>query len=121
MLLAAVAAEVDPGPPPTFALAQDRFPDAHWSALRPDRPLRGAHLVVLGDGPMVTAPLAVDERIVHHLRGVDAVDERLHPYLTRVAPPTETLPESRVDLAASPRRPVGRAPGHRAGARPRWR
>ncbi|HEV8325056.1 MAG TPA: ATP-binding protein [Myxococcota bacterium] len=75
---------------PTFGLALAAFPDAHWSALLPNAPLRRHRLVELsgGDG-LTTAPLRIDERILHHLTGLSCLDERLAPI---VDPVTETRP-----------------------------
>jgi hypothetical protein len=62
----------------TFGLALAALDGAHWSALSPGGPLRRWRLVELADPGSVTAsPLRVDERILHHLAGVDYVDVRL--------------------------------------------
>jgi hypothetical protein len=101
VLLAAVAADLDDSAGPvTFARALTASPAGSWSALRPDRPLRDARLLVLGDGQPAHAPLAVDERVLHHLRGQGALDERLRPYLSPVAAPAAPLPDSRRKAAA---------------------
>jgi ATPase family associated with various cellular activities (AAA)/Winged helix domain, variant len=76
------AANGDPGRDhATFGLALAALPDAHWSALTPDAPLRRWRLVEPGTGALVTAPLRIDERVLHHLVGLEAVDERLAGYL----------------------------------------
>ncbi len=63
---------------PTFGLALSRLPGAHWSALIPDRPLRHWRLIEVGPGNcLVTSPLRIDERILHHLAGAPYLDERL--------------------------------------------
>jgi vesicle-fusing ATPase len=65
-------------PRPTFALALARLAGAHWDALAPGSPLR--HWLVLEPGPgptLASRPLALDERILHHLTGMPATDERL--------------------------------------------
>jgi ATPase family associated with various cellular activities (AAA)/Winged helix domain, variant len=63
---------------PTFSLALAAFDDAHWSALSPDRPLRRWRLLDMADsGSLVTAPLRIDERVLHFLAGVQTSDERL--------------------------------------------
>jgi len=62
---------------PTFGLALAALPDAHWSALTPDAPLRAWRIIEL-TGPGVTgAPLKIDERILHFLAGVTHLDARL--------------------------------------------
>ncbi|WFE93022.1 ATP-binding protein [Micromonospora sp. WMMD987] len=81
--------------PATFAWCLDALPGGHWDALAADRPLRAARLVGLGEGPLPHAPLRVDERILHELRGVGRLDERLAPYLVALPPPPAVLPASR--------------------------
>src|SRR6185437_14244549 len=62
----------------TFGLALAALPDAHWSALSRDRPLRRWRLVEMAPGDTLTsAPLRIDERILHLLAGVQSSDERL--------------------------------------------
>ena len=62
----------------TFGLALAALPDAHWSALSRDRPLRHWRLVEMAPGDTLTsAPLRIDERILHLLAGVQSSDERL--------------------------------------------
>jgi hypothetical protein len=62
---------------PTFGLALAALPGAHWSALSPAAPLRCWRLVeVVGDG-VTRSPLRIDERVLHHLTGLDYLDERL--------------------------------------------
>ncbi|BDA84737.1 ATPase [Aureimonas sp. SA4125] len=71
---------------PTLAMALAVLPHPHWSALAPHEPLRRWHLVVLvRDGSLTDAPLALDERILHALAGVGGIDERLSHLLERVA------------------------------------
>jgi hypothetical protein len=66
----------------TFGLAMALLPEPHWSALGGSRPLRYFHLVeVDGSSGLTTAPLRIDERILHYLAGVDAIDARLRPFL----------------------------------------
>jgi hypothetical protein len=62
---------------PTFGLALSTLDDPHWSAISRARPLRYWRLVETGDGPLLHAPLRIDERILQFLLGVPAVDERL--------------------------------------------
>jgi hypothetical protein len=62
---------------PTFGLALATLTAPHWSALSPGAPLRHWRLVE-GDGPSPTrARLRIDERILHHVAGVNHLDERL--------------------------------------------
>jgi len=63
---------------PTFGLALSVLPDAHWSALAPTAPLRAWRLVELRSGDSLTgSPLRLDERVLHHLTGVQHLDELL--------------------------------------------
>jgi ATPase family associated with various cellular activities (AAA) len=65
-------------PFPTFSLALAALPEAHWSALSPDAPLRHWRLIEIGAGPVLTrAPLRIDERVLHFLVGIRQLDERL--------------------------------------------
>ena len=113
VLLLAAAAEVDPGLAPalaaldpearsalSFALPLARLPGAHWSALAPDHPLRRWQLITLGAGrPLARAEITLDERVLHHLAGLDPLDDRLSAYLTPVAAPG-WLPDPLERLAA---------------------
>ncbi|HEY3163397.1 MAG TPA: ATP-binding protein [Candidatus Limnocylindrales bacterium] len=75
-------AQGDPGRAhATFSLALAALPDAHWSALAPNAPLRRWRLVEPAAGPLATSALRIDERVLHHLVGIDAVDDRLAGYL----------------------------------------
>jgi len=93
-LLLCAAAELDPAiaaliasaqgqasrASPTFALALQLFDDPSWDALSPHRPLRYARLVDInqpGATPLTGAALRVDERVMHYIKGLNAIDERL--------------------------------------------
>ncbi|HEY2990873.1 MAG TPA: ATP-binding protein [Candidatus Binatia bacterium] len=78
----------------TFGLALGAFPDAHWSALSPARPLRRWRLIEVGAGETLTgSSLRLDEQVLHYLAGVSHMDDRLRALLEYVAPPGE-LPDS---------------------------
>ncbi len=78
---------------PTFGLALAALPDAHWSALAPGAPLRRWQLVTLGSGRgLTTAPLRVDERVLHFLAGVPGRDERLNGIFERITVDAPLLP-----------------------------
>jgi hypothetical protein len=63
---------------PTFSLALGTLENAHWSALEPAAPLRGARLVRIGGADLLTTgPLRVEERVLHFLAGVHGIDARL--------------------------------------------
>ncbi len=71
----------------TFGLALGTLPDAHWSALGPEAPLRRWRLIEVGTGEgLIQCPLRVDERILHYLCGVPARDDRLRPIFHALAP-----------------------------------
>jgi ATP-dependent 26S proteasome regulatory subunit len=91
LLLLCVAAELDPRandlcarlqpaqPHPTFALALATLSEPHWSAIGPSSPLRHWRLIDLaGDfGSLAHRRLRADERVVHHLIGLDYLDPEL--------------------------------------------
>lgn len=121
-LLVAAGVEVDEGLAPAlgeidpegrgalcFAPLLARIPGAHWSALAPDGPLRRWELLRIADTrPLARAGLGVDERILHHLAGLDPLDPRLAPYLEAVAPP-RSLPEALARPLAEARAACARA------------
>ncbi|MER7953715.1 ATP-binding protein [Streptomyces sp. NPDC096030] len=85
--------------PVTFARALAELPDAHWSALLPDAPLRGwrlldvpAQLPPTEFGGLSRLPLAVDERVLHALLGADTTDDRLAGRARVVAPVCRLAP-----------------------------
>jgi ATP-dependent 26S proteasome regulatory subunit len=97
---------------PTFGLALAALPGAHWDALAPRSPLRRWRLVEPGPGPtLASRPLGLDERILHHLTGLDATDDRLDGVLrvasgsAPIAPSQHRLAEelARTAAAAGPR------------------
>jgi hypothetical protein len=95
LLLLAAAVELDAsvaascaartgGPWLTFGAALAALPQGHWSAVTPARPLRRWRLVDLErTRPLTQAPLAIDERILHEIVGVDDLDHRLVAMMTR--------------------------------------
>jgi ATP-dependent 26S proteasome regulatory subunit len=84
---------------PTFSLALAAFADAHWSALSPGRPLRYWRLVDLRlADALTTSPLRIDERVLHYLVGVEALDERLLGSV-RPAPAAENVSPSHLAVA----------------------
>jgi SpoVK/Ycf46/Vps4 family AAA+-type ATPase len=78
---AALCAEAQGDPQkyyPTFELALAALPDAHWSALTPDAPLRRWRLIeIISSSTLTVASLRIDERILHYLAGVSQMDDRL--------------------------------------------
>ncbi len=82
--LARLCSHAPPGRPPraTFGLAMAVLPEPHWGALGASRPLRHFHMIeVEGLSGLTSAPLRIDERILHYLAGLDAIDARLQPFL----------------------------------------
>lgn len=62
----------------TFSLGLAALTEPHWSALSPRAPLRRWSLLEIGNSSsLVTAPLRIDERVLHFLGGVDQLDDRL--------------------------------------------
>jgi hypothetical protein len=85
----------------TFGLALAALPDAHWSALSRDRPLRRWRLVELALGDTLTSTsLRIDERILHLLAGVQSSDERLDGVIAPI-PPAAFVPAWIGDTAVS--------------------
>ena len=77
---------------PTFGLALAALPGAHWSALSPAAPLRRWRLVELGGDALTRSPLRIDERVLHHLTGLDYLDERLAALAEPPRPQGELVP-----------------------------
>jgi hypothetical protein len=85
---------------PTFGLAMSVLPKAHWSALTPSRPLRRFRLVEVQPGRGLTsAPLRIDERILHFLAGINSLDSRLESLL-RASPPPDWMADEHKVVAA---------------------
>jgi ATP-dependent 26S proteasome regulatory subunit len=81
---------------PTFGLALAALPDAHWSALTPDGPLRYWRLIEVGPGDfLTTSPLRIDERILHYLAGAPHLDERLQGVVDSVYESPDLSPSHR--------------------------
>ncbi|HYM74178.1 MAG TPA: AAA family ATPase [Stellaceae bacterium] len=96
----------------TFGLALTALPDPHWSALSRDRPLRYWRLVeMLPADPLASAPLRIDERILHFLAGVESSDERFEGLIAPLPPAaTPSPPEWIASTAALAARALA-APG----------
>ena len=97
---------------PTFGLALAALPEAHWSALAPTAPLRRWRLVEVGAGDrLVDSPLRIDERVLHHLNGVQHLDENLLGFvfpeeLRELVPSHEAVAEAVADAWALNREDV---------------
>src|SRR5262249_53002985 len=118
VLLLCAAAELDTGIPalcarahgdaakpyPSFALALSLFENAAWEAMSPDRPLRYWRLLEIiqpGAQPLTTSALRIDERILNYIKGLNHLDDRLSPLLTRLdaGEATTELPASQEQTA----------------------
>ena len=81
-------AQADPARPfPTFALAFVLFDDPDWNVLSPHAPLRYWRVLEIkqsGSRALTGAALAVDERIVNYIKGLNYLDERLTPFVSPV-------------------------------------
>jgi hypothetical protein len=83
----------------SFGLAMGTLPEAHWSAFTPSHPLRRFRMLELQPGAGLTsAPLRIDERILHYLAGVNVLDARLQP-LVRAVPSPEWMAEGHREVA----------------------
>jgi hypothetical protein len=86
----------------TFGLALAALPDAHWSAISPDRPLRYWRLLEVGAGDTLpSSPLRIDERILHFLTGVACTDARLAAFVRPVPITAASLAAAQADCAAA--------------------
>ena len=85
--LAALCAQTGAAQRPwaSFGLALAALPDAHWSALSPDAPLRHWRLLEPDEGAgLAGARLKLDERVLHYLAGLNRLDYRLQALLQPV-------------------------------------
>ena len=72
----------------TFGLCLSVLSGPHWSALAPSAPIRRFRLVEVEPGQgLASAPLRIDERILHYLAGVNTLDSRLQLLLQPCAFP----------------------------------
>ncbi len=93
--------------PVNFSLAMSVLSDPHWSALAPSSPLRRFRLIEMESGyGLTSAPLRIDERILHYIAGLNELDERLEPVLRR-KPKPEWITEEHFALATETIRPLG--------------
>ncbi len=85
----------------TFGLGMAVLPGAHWSALTPSGPLRKFRMVdVEPSHGLTSAPLRIDERILHYLAGINILDARLQPIL-RASPSPVWIAEEHKAVAAA--------------------
>jgi len=75
-------------PHPSFGLCLALFEEASWEALSPHQPLRAWRLIECTpsvDAGLISSPLRTDERIVHFLKGLNELDERVAGFLLAVS------------------------------------
>ncbi|MFN8569442.1 MAG: ATP-binding protein [Kouleothrix sp.] len=87
--VAPLCAQVQGQAYPTFALALALFDNPAWDVLAPDRPLRFWRLIEInqpGAQPLTVSALRADERVVSFIKGLNYLDDRLHPLLMPIAP-----------------------------------
>jgi hypothetical protein len=78
---------------PTFSLALGILAEPYWSAIAPAGPLRRWRLIEIGGGGVLTsAPLRIEERVLHFLTGIDQLDERLAALVQPLPMPAELVP-----------------------------
>jgi hypothetical protein len=87
MVLLALAQELKSdslhGRRPTIGLSLQLAGEAAWAAICPQSPLRRWRMIELeGSGPQPDRVLRLDERILHHLLGIDYLDPRLDGLVT---------------------------------------
>ena len=102
LLLWCAGAELDPRfAPPTLGEAFTVFENAHWDALAPAAPLRYWQLMdFAAGGGLVSRPLRIDERVLHHLTGVTYVDPRLRGVVQSQPGPSGALTAPQSEFAA---------------------
>jgi len=97
---ACAAAQKDPRlVSPTFSLALAALPEAHWSAVNRDGPLRYWRLIDVAPGSLMHSPLKIDERMLHYIAGVDCGDERLEAHIHPITPDRESIPAAQQECA----------------------
>ena len=66
----------------SFGLALAVLPQPHWSAIAPNEPLRRWRLLEIDDNAGIgSGRLRMDERVLHFIAGLNALDHRLQPLL----------------------------------------
>ncbi|MCB9765351.1 MAG: AAA family ATPase [Alphaproteobacteria bacterium] len=82
----------------SLGVAIEALPGGDWASLTPDAPLRRWRLVHLADPlRLTTAALRIDERVLHHLMGVDTTAASLAPLVEPLVAP-RSLPPSHARL-----------------------
>ena len=85
---------------PSFSNALMALPQAHWSAITRDGPLRHWQLLEVTTGvTLLRSPLRIDERILHYLAGVACSDETLEAVIQPVSQVDDSVPPSHTACA----------------------
>jgi len=123
IVVAAAAPELGVAEPGgiSFQQALENLPEPHWSAVLPDRPLRGWRLLTLpgsatGIG-MTNIALTLDERVLHGLLGARTVDGQLAG-LAELASPVCELTDAQTTSAQRLARMCASAAGGGPGFEP---
>lgn len=88
------APEAIASPQPTLNFAMQVLAEPHWDALSPLRPLRRWSLIACeGREAPPRRPIRIDERVLHYLTGIAAMDARLTG-LVRREPPVMIEPDA---------------------------
>ena len=83
----------------TFSLALATLEDPHWSAMAPSSSLRRYRLIEMESGHGLTsAPLHIEERVLHYLAGVNHIDTRIENLLM-AKPKPQWMAEEHFQLA----------------------
>jgi hypothetical protein len=102
-LLLAAAQEIDPaalgGERARVAMALALGGEGAWTALCPQAPLRRWRMIELDGGGFSDRALCLDERVLHHLLGIDYLDARLEGLVEPVPEPPELF-EAEAAVAA---------------------
>ena len=99
-------------PAPTLGLALAVLAEPHWSALTPSGPLRRFRLIEVDSAPgLTTAPLRLDERILHFIAGINQLDRRLRSLLALAQLPEQAAKEHQ-ELAAQLARILATSSAH---------
>ncbi len=83
----------------SFGMAMALLPDSHWDAITLARPLRRFRMIEpQAGGNLTSAPLRLDERILHYLAGQNMLDSRLQ-WLLRISPSPEWIADEHQSIA----------------------
>jgi len=96
----------------SFAIALAVLDAPHWNALSPGRPLRYWHCLTLEGRSPTRGGLAIDERTLSAMLGLDDLDQRLLARADRPVFDTAPLPPSHLRVAERVRDTWDRGPLH---------